>query len=82
MSKNVSGPVRNLERRVRRLARRHGYLVRKSRGREYVPHSNDFGEYMLIEPNRNIVVLGERFNATLDDIETFFGVPKAAKTRL
>lgn len=66
------------ESRIRRLARRHGYLVRKSRARKYVPTMNDFGEYMLIEPNRNLVVLGERFNASLDDIETFFSSPKAA----
>ena len=66
------------EARIRRLARHHGYVVRKSRGRNRVPHANDFGDYMLIEASRNVVVLGERFNATLDDIEAFFGARKAA----
>jgi hypothetical protein len=69
---------RSRENRIRRLARKHGYVLRKSRGRKYVPHSNDFGEYLLIEPYHNRVVLGERFNATLDDIQAFFAVPKAA----
>jgi hypothetical protein len=66
------------ENRIRRLARRHGYAVRKSREWKHVPHSDNFGDYMLIEPNCNFVVLGERFNATLEDIEAFFGSPKAA----
>jgi hypothetical protein len=66
------------EARIRRRARRHGYVVRKSRERKYVPHSNNFGDYMLIQADRNVVVLGERFNATLEDIEAFFAAPKAA----
>ena len=69
---------KNRENRIRRLARRHDYAVRKSREWKHVPHSDNFGDYMLIEPNRNFVVLGERFNATLEDIEAFFGSPKAA----
>jgi hypothetical protein len=66
---------KNRERRIRRLAGRHGYAVRKSRERKHVPHSNNFGGYMLIESNRNFVVLGERFDATLEDIEAFFSAP-------
>lgn len=67
--------LRNKERRIRYLARRHGYVVRKSRARRHVPHSNNFGGYMLLEANRWRVVLGERFDATLDDIEALFSVP-------
>jgi hypothetical protein len=36
-----------------------------------VPHSDNFGEYMLIDAARNLIVLGQRFDATLDDIEAF-----------
>jgi hypothetical protein len=69
---------KNRESRVRRLARHHGYAVRESRERKYVPHSQNSGDFMLINPRRNTVVLGERFNATLDDIEAFFDHPEAA----
>lgn len=74
----MSNKKRNRESRVRRLAHRRGYVVRKSRRRKFVPQLNDFGWYMLIETNRNLVVLGERFDASLDDIESFLGYPNAA----
>lgn len=70
--------LRNKERRIHYLARRNGYVVRKSRARKYVPKFTDCGRYMLLEANRWRVVLGERFDATLDDIEAFFTAPKAA----
>jgi hypothetical protein len=52
---------------VRAMASRMGYAVRKSR--ERTTHLNNLGEYMLVELNRNFCVLGERYDATLDDIE-------------
>jgi len=33
--------------------------------------SSNHGEYMLIATERNFVVLGERFNATLEEILTY-----------
>jgi hypothetical protein len=59
---------KNRENRIRRLARRHGCVLRKSRARKYVRTMNDRGEFMVIETRRNVVVMGERFNASLDDI--------------
>ncbi len=59
---------RNDESRGRSLARRRGYVVRKSRQWKHVPHSNNHGEYMLIDPFRNIIVLGERFNASHPEV--------------
>jgi hypothetical protein len=47
-----------------------GYVVRKSRQRKCVPNSNNFGDYMLIDAYRNLIVLGEKFDATLQDIKT------------
>jgi hypothetical protein len=70
--------AKSQEDRIRRLARHHGYALRKSRARKQLPRSDNHGEYMLINPQRNTAVLGERFNATLDDIEAFFERPKAA----
>lgn len=58
------------EGRIRSLARRRGYSVSKSRECKHLPHSNNYGEYMLTD-DRNIVVLGDRFDATLEDIEGF-----------
>jgi len=57
------------ENRVRRLAQREGYVVRKSRVRDW--RYDDQGEFRLIEPTRNLCVLGSRFDATLDDIEAW-----------
>jgi len=53
---------------VRTRAARQGYALRKSRARF---SSDNHGEYMLIDAERNFVVLGERFNATLEDIQTY-----------
>jgi len=56
------------EYRVRRLARRNGYFLRKSRAR--ISLDNE-GEYMLVETSRNIVIRGSRFDASLEEIEAF-----------
>jgi hypothetical protein len=60
-----------LESRLRSLAGRRGYSIRKSRQRENVPNLDNFGHYMLVDKN-NYIVLGERFDATLDDIAEYF----------
>jgi hypothetical protein len=59
------------ESRVRRLARREGYTVRRSRERKHVPNIDNHGEFMLIESDRNIPALGWRHDATLDEIDAF-----------
>jgi hypothetical protein len=53
---------------VRSLARRHGYLVRKSKRKQLCVENH--GEYMLVDTN-NWVMLGARYDATLDEIEAF-----------
>ncbi len=53
------------------MARRKGYVVRKSRQRNYVPNLDNHGYYMLLDAERNLIVLGSRFDATLGDIEQF-----------
>jgi hypothetical protein len=57
------------ESRLRHLAKREGYLLRKSRSREV--NVDDFGDFMLVEGDTNLIVLGSRFDATLDDVEAF-----------
>jgi hypothetical protein len=59
------------ESRVRRRASREGYRVCKSRAWKHVPNIDNHGEFMLIETDRNFVVLGDRYDATLSEIEAF-----------
>lgn len=57
---------KSLENRIRQQLQRYGYLLRKSRG----PISPDnLGEYMVIKTDTNAVVLGNRYDATLEDIQ-------------
>ena len=56
------------EHRVRTLAARHGYRVEVSR---QPLHEDNRGQFQLIESDRRVVVLGERFDAALDDIEAY-----------
>ena len=57
------------ESRLRGKASRQGFSIRKSRVRE--PNLDNLGGYMLIETDHNIVVSGERFDLSLDDIEAY-----------
>lgn len=54
---------------LRARARRKGYVIRKSRDRSI--HADNLGEYMLIELHRNIVVLGSRYDASLEEIADY-----------
>ena len=61
---------RNIERaeeaRVRRLAARQGYAIRKDRARSTsLDHQ---GGYMVVDPWRNVVIAGQRFDLTLEDL--------------
>jgi hypothetical protein len=53
---------------ARRAAKRVGLAARKSR-RQHSPDNN--GEYMLIDPLRNRVVAGEKFELTANDIVAY-----------
>ena len=59
---------RRHESRVRGLARRRDHRVCKSRTQLSL---DNFGEFMLVD-DRNCVVLGMRFDASLEDIEAYF----------
>ena len=56
------------ENRVRKLAASRGYRVEISRP---PLHTDNRGKFQLIESARNMVVLGEWFDASLADIETY-----------
>jgi hypothetical protein len=57
---------RALEARARRAARKIGLIARKSRWR--VGTIDNYGEFMLTEPMRNICVAGSRWDMTADDV--------------
>jgi hypothetical protein len=54
------------EARLRRLARRGGYSLRKSRAGF---SGDNFGDFMIVDDDMNAVVAGDRFDLTLDDVE-------------
>ena len=55
------------ENRLRRVARRLGLALRKSRARHI--HLDNLGEYMLVDLDLNAVVGGGRYDWDLDDVE-------------
>lgn len=66
------------ENRLRRMADRRGWDLRKSRRRD--SGALDFGTYQLVEPSRNALVLGDSdlaggFGMSLDQIEDFLNMP-------
>ncbi|MGO9960586.1 MAG: hypothetical protein ACLP50_32195 [Solirubrobacteraceae bacterium] len=55
------------EQRVRRLARRQGFALVKSRRRnEGAP---DYGMFWIVDPFRNAIVYGGSNGTSLDDVE-------------
>jgi hypothetical protein len=57
------------ERTLRALARKLGYCIHKSRLRSI--NEDNFGKYALVKEDSRKVVLGERFDASLEEIEEY-----------
>ena len=62
--------IKTREDRARRIARRQGFLIRKSRLRGPTNIDNH-GGYMFLDFERNYPVAGVRFDLTLEDVERF-----------
>ncbi len=60
---------KNLERKLRRIARKHDFFIRKSRVQN--PSPNNEGGYMIVDLYRNYAVAGERYDLDLDDVAEF-----------
>lgn len=54
---------------LRSRARRLGYAIHKSRSRSI--HEDNLGKFALVREKSNDVVLGERFDASLEDIAEY-----------
>jgi hypothetical protein len=65
----MTRPNKSVETRLRRLAEKEGLRILKSRLRHR--RSDNLGLYQLIEDRRNIVVLGPKYDATLEDIAKY-----------
>ena len=57
------------EDRLRRIAHRHGLMLKKSRQRN--PDSVDYGNYWLIEISINGIIQGGQHGASLDEIDAY-----------
>jgi hypothetical protein len=65
----ASMEVLRQEARVRRMARRQGLALMKSRRRN--PEVPDFGGYWLTDPFRNALVFGGDWGASLEEISEY-----------
>jgi hypothetical protein len=66
----IESPVKVLsEPRLRSLAKRQGYSLRKSRKRKL--YLNNLGEYMLVDATTNVAACGSKFDADLQEITEF-----------
>ncbi|WP_454619585.1 hypothetical protein [Bradyrhizobium cenepequi] len=54
---------------MRARARKLGYAIHKSRSRSI--DEDNHGQYALVKEDSNCVVLGERFDASLEDIAKY-----------
>jgi len=54
---------------LRRQAKKLGLTLVKSRARR--THADDKGGYRIIDPWRNCIVAGEKFDLDLDDVQEF-----------
>jgi hypothetical protein len=54
---------------VRTRARKLGYAIHKSRSRSI--HEDNLGKFALVKEDSNYVVLGERFDASLEEIAEY-----------
>jgi hypothetical protein len=66
MTEEITRPV---DSRLRRLARKKGYALRRSRWRR--DSIDNLGGYMIVEPMRNLCVAGERFDLAPSFVETW-----------
>ncbi len=65
------------ENRLRRLADRWGYSLRKDRARMLgIDHR---GGYMIVDASLNAVVRGAQFDESLDDVEKFLAEEEATQ---
>ena len=76
--------IKSREDRARRELRKQGYRFKKSRTNGSVyrngvyqgQNADDHGGYMILDVSSDLVVAGERFDLTLEDVEKWAEVIK------
>jgi len=58
--------MKALERKLRRIAQKQGYSLRKSRDRSI--SIDNLGEYMIVDTENNCIVAGGKFDLTLENV--------------
>ena len=54
------------------MAKRQGFIIKKSRERYTYPHSiTNFGGYMIVNADNNSIECGEKFDVSIDELEKF-----------
>jgi hypothetical protein len=66
---NRDSNSQQLDARARRAAQRVGLVARKSRWR--ANSIDNLGEFMIIEPRRNFVIVGQRYEYSAEDVIEF-----------
>ncbi len=69
--------IKSREDRARRELRKQGFRLKKSRTNGFVyrngvyqgQNADDHGGYTIIEASTNLIVAGERFDLSLEDVE-------------
>ena len=60
---------KTIEQRNRRALKKNGYILRKSRAKNW-SIDNQLG-YMIVDARTNLAIRGNRFDLTLDDVTEF-----------
>ena len=63
---------KTLENKLRRVASKHGEIIKKSRKRSTEFDYHDQGGYMIVDAKTNGVVAGANFDLDLDDIRKHY----------
>ncbi len=72
---NNPSTEKNLHAAARRAAKRVGLQARKSRSRTI--SLDNYGGFMLVDPMRNCVVAGERFDLNAQEVIGFCEAPES-----
>jgi len=67
MIEGTNRPFAAEDSRLRRLAKKHGYALRRSRSPAY--SIDNRGQYRIVDPFLNAIVAGEKFDMTPGDVE-------------
>jgi hypothetical protein len=63
--------ARTRDNRLRRVALRRGFILRKSGMKD--PQATNYNGYMITRADTGLIVLGQGYGASVDDVAEFLG---------